>query len=217
MRQTGELVDWNDDRGFGFIRAASGAKIFVHISAIAPTNGATRPRIGDRLSFDTAPGRDGRPSATHAMITGANPAPTSGMWQRGGPQRSVSGRRLAWRFTLALSIAGLVALASALHPALVVLAGVYCVMSLVSLVLYYSDKQRAEANQWRISEATLHGVDLVGGIIGGLVAQELFRHKTAKREFIAVTVLIAIVHLVVLAALASGQLDLATVLDAMGL
>lgn len=216
MRQTGELVDWNDDRGFGFIRAASGEKIFVHISAIAPTNGATRPRIGDRLSFDTAPGRDGRPSAARATITGANPAPTTAQRHRGAPPRPLTNRRMTWRFSLALSIAGLVALASALHPALVVLAGVYCVMSLISLVLYYSDKQRAEANQWRISEATLHGVDLVGGIIGGLVAQELFRHKTAKREFIAVTVLIAIVHLVALAALASGQLDLATVLDAIG-
>lgn len=217
MRQTGELVDWNDDRGFGFIRTATGDKIFVHISAIAPTNGATRPRIGDRLSFDTAPGRDGRPSATRAVIAGANPAPSGATRQRGLPQRPLTGRRMTWRFSIALLIAGLVALASALHPALLVLAGVYVVMSLVSLVLYYSDKQRAEANQWRISEATLHGVDLVGGIVGGLIAQEIFRHKTAKREFIFVTVLIAMVHLLVLGGLASGQVELGAVLDAVGL
>lgn len=217
MRQTGELVDWNDDRGFGFIRAPSGEKIFIHISALAAASDGTRPRLGDHVSFETAPGRDGRPSAARAVITGASPAPGNPVRQRRVPQRPLGKRPMTWRLSIALLIGTLVVLASALHPALFILVAVYAVMSVVSLVLYYSDKQRAEANQWRISEATLHGVDLAGGIIGGLLAQEIFRHKTAKQQFIGVTVLIALVHLLVLGGLASGQLDLASVLAAAGL
>lgn len=216
MRQTGELIEWNDDRGFGFIRAPNGEKIFIHISALGSSSDGTRPRMGDRVSYETAPGRDGRPSAARAVIAGSNPAPGNPVRQRTVPQRPVSQRRMTWRFSIALLIAGLVVLASALHPALIILVAVYVVMSVVSLVLYYSDKQRAEANQWRISEATLHGVDLAGGIIGGLIAQEIFRHKTAKQQFIGVTVLIVAVHLLVLGGLASGQVDLGTVLEAIG-
>lgn len=214
MRQTGELVDWNDDRGFGFIRAPNGEKIFIHISALAAGSDGTRPRLGDHVSFETAPGRDGRPSAARAVITGASPAPGNPVRRRNVGKRPVGNRRMTWRLSIALLIGGLVALASALHPALVILVVVYGVMSVVSFVLYYSDKQRAEANRWRISEATLHGVDLAGGIIGGLIAQEMFRHKTAKQQFIGVTVLIALVHVAVLGALATGQVDLATVLEA---
>mgnify|MGYP001071088002 CR=1 FL=1 len=55
-----------------------------------------------------------------------------------------------------------------------------------------------------MAESTLDGLDLIGGIIGGLVAQELLRHKTAKDGFVLVTVLIGLLHLALLVGLLAG-------------
>lgn len=48
MRERGQLVQWNDARGFGFVQGdAGGGRIFVHISAFQPAPSATRrPLVG---------------------------------------------------------------------------------------------------------------------------------------------------------------------------
>ncbi len=63
MRLTGTLKSWNDDRGFGFIGAATGGReIFVHISAF-PRDGS-RPTAGELLDYEVGTGKDGKPAAT---------------------------------------------------------------------------------------------------------------------------------------------------------
>jgi uncharacterized membrane protein YsdA (DUF1294 family) len=89
-----------------------------------------------------------------------------------------------------------------------VLVALYLVLGLASAWLYYRDKQSAEAGEWRTSEATLHGFDLAFGIIGGLLAQQMFRHKTAKLGFAAMTYVIAAVHALWLAGFVSGRISL---------
>ena len=37
--------------------------------------------------------------------------------------------------------------------------------------------------QWRTPESTLHLLELLGGWPGGLVAQQVFRHKTRKFSY----------------------------------
>ncbi len=56
-------------------------------------------------------------------------------------------------------------------------------LSLVAFAMYRADKTAAERGAWRIPEANLHFVDLVGGWPGGLVARRVFRHKTRKQPF----------------------------------
>ena len=63
---------------------------------------------------------------------------------------------------------------------------IYLLMSGVALAMYWSDKRRAARGAWRISETTLHGVELLGGWPGALVAQRLLRHKWRKRSYMAV-------------------------------
>ena len=64
MAHTGVLRNWRDDRGFGFIAPTQGgAEIFVHIAAF-PRDGS-RPTVGERLGYELAPGRDGRPQAVN--------------------------------------------------------------------------------------------------------------------------------------------------------
>lgn len=48
---------------------------------------------------------------------------------------------------------------------------------------YAYDKRAARRRKGRIRESTLHGLALIGGSPAALVAQQLFRHKNAKRSF----------------------------------
>ena len=52
-----------------------------------------------------------------------------------------------------------------------------------ALVLMLSDKLKAKRGAWRIPEATLMGVALLGGSIGALLGMRLFRHKTRHLKF----------------------------------
>ena len=77
-----------------------------------------------------------------------------------------------------------------------------------SYVLCGLDKRAAIRGEWRIAEATLHSVDLAGGVIGGLLAQLAFWHKIAKPKFGAASALIAVVHGLGLGAALAGFVQL---------
>ena len=67
MRFEGKLVQWNDERGFGFIEPLRGGdKVFVHISAFA-RGAATRPQVGERLSFEIDTDAKGRKQARRVV------------------------------------------------------------------------------------------------------------------------------------------------------
>ena len=53
----------------------------------------------------------------------------------------------------------------------------------VGIVIMLADKRKAQKNQWRIPEATLITVALLGGSVGSLAGMRLFRHKTRKPKF----------------------------------
>ena len=207
MAQSGQLVQWNDDRGFGFIESADGRRHFVHISAIGRI--ATRPRIGDHVSFVPGIGADGRAQAKAVRIVGANPVE---LRQAGRPGLATVPAGLDWRLSGALAVLVLLLAGLMLDRLPWQVAMAYAGMSLVSLIAYRSDKIFAEAGHWRISEVTLQTLDLCLGIAGGLLGQSLFRHKTRKRAYIAVTMLILAVHLLWLAGLASGLIDAGAVI-----
>lgn len=194
-------MQWNDERGFGFIRADTGERYFVHISEIGRI--ATRPRVGDRLSFVPKRGEDGRLQAASVRISAANPLPERPI-QRGGTEREMP---LDWRLPLAAMLAGLILVGSALDQVPLVIALAYLGAGLISFFGYWVDKRAARAGHWRTSEAMLHGIDLCFGIVGGLMAQTLLRHKTRKSSFVLVTALIVIVHLLGLVAMLGGLID----------
>lgn len=59
----------------------------------------------------------------------------------------------------------------------------YATLSLATYVAYARDKGAAERRARRTPENTLHVLGLLGGWPGALVAQQRFRHKTAKLPF----------------------------------
>src|SRR5688500_4385754 len=59
MRMKGILVEWNHDRGFGFVEpVAGGARAFCHISQFAVRS--RRPVVGDRVTYKTSRDEQGR-------------------------------------------------------------------------------------------------------------------------------------------------------------
>lgn len=70
----------------------------------------------------------------------------------------------------------------------------YPAMSLISLLLYWQDKQQARAQAWRTPEKVLHASELLGGWPGALLAQQLFRHKTRKVSYQLVCWAIVLLH-----------------------
>ena len=65
----GQLIKWNDDRGFGFIKPSEGSKeVFLHISAVKTTG--RRPKVGDTIFYELTTGTDGKISASGVSIQG---------------------------------------------------------------------------------------------------------------------------------------------------
>lgn len=71
----------------------------------------------------------------------------------------------------------------------------YAVMSVVTFIAYSLDKTRAARGRWRISEWTMHLLELCFGWPGAFIAQRFFRHKLRKREYMVVFWLIVLAHL----------------------
>ena len=59
----------------------------------------------------------------------------------------------------------------------------YAGASALCLAFYAIDKSAARAGRERIPESMLLSLGLVGGWPGAIVAQQVLRHKTAKRTF----------------------------------
>ena len=71
----------------------------------------------------------------------------------------------------------------------------YLAMSLVTMVAYGLDKDKARRREWRTAESVLHLLELAGGWPGALLAQQLFRHKTRKTGYQVLFWLIVVLHL----------------------
>jgi len=61
--------------------------------------------------------------------------------------------------------------------------GAYSAMSMATFIVYALDKRAARLGDLRVAENTLHGLALLCGWPGALLAQELLRHKSAKPAF----------------------------------
>jgi uncharacterized membrane protein YsdA (DUF1294 family) len=70
----------------------------------------------------------------------------------------------------------------------------YVLMSTLAFALYGVDKRRAARGAWRISEATLHTIELLGGWPGALLGQRMFRHKWRKTSYVVVFWTIVAAH-----------------------
>lgn len=60
---------------------------------------------------------------------------------------------------------------------------IFVCLNLYGILIMYIDKQKARKHKWRISEAHLWTVALIGGALGIWIGMSMFRHKTQHRSF----------------------------------
>ena len=56
-------------------------------------------------------------------------------------------------------------------------------INILSFVIFGIDKWRAKNHKWRVSEAALLLLSLLGGATGALIGMVIFKHKLSKKKF----------------------------------
>lgn len=56
-------------------------------------------------------------------------------------------------------------------------------VNVLTFIVYGFDKRKARRKRWRIPEATLLGLAVIGGSVGAWIAMRLFHHKTLHNKF----------------------------------
>ncbi|MBR2153357.1 MAG: DUF1294 domain-containing protein [Bacteroidaceae bacterium] len=59
----------------------------------------------------------------------------------------------------------------------------FLAINVVTFFLYGIDKWKARRDKWRISEATLLGLAVIGGSIGAWLGMKVWHHKTLHKKF----------------------------------
>jgi Predicted membrane protein len=62
--------------------------------------------------------------------------------------------------------------------------GYFIILNIVGLFSMWLDKRKAIKQKWRIKEATLFTIAILGGSIGSLMGMHIFRHKTKHLPFL---------------------------------
>ncbi|MGR5250921.1 DUF1294 domain-containing protein [Vibrio astriarenae] len=158
----GQIVEWNDNKGYGFISSAGGElRVFFHISSVK--NRGHRPKLADTVSYDVTEDNRGRLNAENVVVQGVNGFP----------------------FTVLFGFSFLVAAIAliVLFKGELLLIPLYLLMSTFTYLMFAWDKQAAQGGVWRTPENTLHMLSLLGGWPGALLAQFQLRHKSRKQPF----------------------------------
>ncbi|GGW49847.1 DUF1294 domain-containing protein [Alishewanella tabrizica] len=171
MRLKGKITQWDDVKGFGFIQPMlNGDRVFLHIKTLQ--NRQRRPMIGDVVTYSVTQDKSGRSQADSVTFAGetlrVKAAKKGGFWPIA---------------LLLIFLAGLLmAVVTQRMPVFVLLA--YLLLSVVTFVVYWFDKRKAQTGNWRTPESTLQFCSLIGGWPGALLAQHYLRHKSQKRSFL---------------------------------
>ncbi len=194
MQQKGQLVEWNDERGFGFIqRIGESQRFFAHVSEFK----GRRPQQGDVVFFCIGQNKKGQPCAVDIEYSKVLPSQASPKYSISSPRSMLAFGQFIWLIVLIT----LAQLPWWLLPWSMLI-------SVITFAVYRSDKMRAQQQQQRTPENTLHVLALLGGWSGALWAQLFLRHKSKKVSFLNVFWLTVVVNLVATGYLAmSGDLQ----------
>ena len=176
VQSRGILIEWNNERGYGFIAPEDGGeKVFLHIKSLQPE--ASRPIVGEEFFYKLATDAKGRPRAENACQAMRH-------GKRDTPFHHSIFDALSRIWPLAFVPVFIV---TATTSKLVLgIGAAFVVNSLMTFLFYWEDKYLAQYKYWRIPEKKLHIWELLCGWPGGVFAQRVFRHKRSKGSFMFV-------------------------------
>lgn len=56
-------------------------------------------------------------------------------------------------------------------------------INIIGIIVNIADKQKAKRGKWRVPEATLWAIALLGGSVGSYATMKTIRHKTKHKSF----------------------------------
>lgn len=182
MRDQGRLVEWFDEKGYGFIQPNDDSKdrVFLHIKDFARQG--PRPILGCALEYNVIVDAQGRYRAQQVSYLKASQAKTGSTKKL---QLKQSEQNLPLSPMQIASVAYIVILAILVFmgrlSGLVLL--LISLMNAASYWFYAQDKEAAQNGQRRVPENTLHLLSFLGGWPAAWLAQQKLRHKTQKQPF----------------------------------
>lgn len=184
MRDQGRLVEWFDDKGYGFIQPNDGLKerVFLHIKDFAQKG--PRPIVGCALEYVVQLDGQGRYKAkqvTYLKATQTVHAKTN----------QVNHNKLKARKASSLQPMQIICIVYIVVLAILSISGwlngmVLLFTSIINVMTYWfysQDKEAAQFNRRRVPENTLHILAFLGGWPAAWLAQQRLRHKTQKQPF----------------------------------
>ena len=210
MTRTGHIARWNAERGFGFIATPAGEQnIFFHVRDFR--GGEPAEGLAVRFEQIEVGGKGPRAMAVQPLARAAAPSPAgpartadraANPQRRNGRAPSSAPRGLDGQpalFAIALlawlGLLAAISLRGAWPWDLPVLLAGLLVLNIATFFSYALDKTAAAQGRWRTPESTLHALAAAGGWPAAWLAQRALRHKSRKREFLAVYVLTVGLHL----------------------
>lgn len=177
MRYQGQVIEWHDDKGYGFIQPLNPGqgenRIFLHIKSFSQRG--PRPLAGALLEYEVIQDSKGRLNTQRVSYVRRQSA------QKIRP--SVTGQSKAWRGWLITLYGAFIIALQLTHQLPIWAMAIPVLLSGLTYLIYDLDKKAAQQGKQRIPEKNLHLLGLLGGWPGALLAQQKLRHKTAKTEF----------------------------------
>ena len=87
------------------------------------------------------------------------------------------------------------------------------IINVITFFVYGLDKNKAKARQWRIPEAQLIFLAVIGGSVGALAGMKVFHHKTRKPKFRIGVPAILVIQLIIIYFLFSGNEEVYSVIN----
>ncbi|WP_291354072.1 DUF1294 domain-containing protein [Acinetobacter sp. UBA3106] len=180
MRDQGRLVEWYDDKGYGFIQPndASKDRVFLHIKDFMRQG--PRPIVGCALEYTVLLDGDGRYRAQQVIYLKASQTQKKVNKPKNSnqPAQKLKPMQIACvGYILALAVFTILDLLSGMVLLFI------SVINAITYWMYAQDKEAALQGNRRVPEQTLHLLSFLGGWPTAWLAQEKMRHKTQKQPF----------------------------------
>lgn len=175
------VVEWSPELGYGWLQWDN-QRLFLHRRDFT---GQT-PSPGLEVTFIVGKDSKGRMCAVKARPTITTATPQ--------PRRSFMAGLLSLLVLLILLALPALAIKRYFGEHRLNFACYAVAISLITIIAYASDKRRAQRSDWRVSEAKLHLLEIMGGWPGAWLAQRYLRHKCSKRSYQVVFMVIILIY-----------------------